>query len=167
MVGGHPRYGRVGLLVVVFLGKAGTGMRNDPGVNQYARVALGTMRFIIYVGHDRQGVRNDPEVNQATRVALLRTMRFIVPGGSSIYLWGDFFGYRTGAVGDTILDLAYRPPAVGDSRGGKPGICKEVFLRLLLGTVAVLVFGYAGEAKFLNPWLGIALGWPVERSLSS
>ena len=37
MVGCHPRYGRVGLLVVVFLGKAGTGMRNDPGVNQYAR----------------------------------------------------------------------------------------------------------------------------------
>jgi len=40
----------------------------------------------------------------------------------------------------------------------KPDIGKGMFLRLLFGTVAMLAFGYAGEAKFLNPVLGFALG---------
>jgi len=40
----------------------------------------------------------------------------------------------------------------------KPDIGKGMFLRLLLGTVAMLAFGYAGEAKFLNPFLGFGLG---------
>ena len=35
---------------------------------------------------------------------------------------------------------------------------QAIFLRLLLGTVAILAFGYAGGAKFMNPWLGFALG---------
>merc|ERR1712238_314791 len=39
----------------------------------------------------------------------------------------------------------------------KPDIGKGMFLRLLFGTVAMLAFGYAGEAKFLNPVLGFAL----------
>merc|ERR1712036_212280 len=30
--------------------------------------------------------------------------------------------------------------------------------RLFIGTVAMLAFGYCGEAKFLNPWVGFALG---------
>merc|ERR1719343_1082167 len=33
-----------------------------------------------------------------------------------------------------------------------------MFWRLMLGTVAMLAFGYAGEAKFVNPWIGFALG---------
>ena len=41
--------------------------------------------------------------------------------------------------------------------GGTFGYLK-IFLRLLLGAEATLGFGYAGEAKFLNPWLGFALG---------
>jgi len=40
----------------------------------------------------------------------------------------------------------------------KPDISKGIFLRLLFGTVAMLGFGYAGEAKFVNPWLGFAMG---------
>merc|ERR1712213_43876 len=32
------------------------------------------------------------------------------------------------------------------------------FWRLLVGTVAMLAFGYAGETKSVNPWLGFALG---------
>jgi len=37
-----------------------------------------------------------------------------------------------------------------------------MFWRLLIGTVLMLTFGYAGEAKFLNPWAGFGagmLGW--------
>merc|ERR1712157_451136 len=30
------------------------------------------------------------------------------------------------------------------------------FWRLLVGTVLMLAFGYAGEAGFVNPWLGFA-----------
>merc|ERR1712060_881782 len=40
----------------------------------------------------------------------------------------------------------------------KPDISGGMFWRLFLGTVAMLAFGYCGEAKFLNPWLGFALG---------
>jgi len=40
----------------------------------------------------------------------------------------------------------------------KPDIGKGIFSRLLVGTVAMLMFGYAGEAKFINPWLGFVLG---------
>merc|ERR1711913_97568 len=32
------------------------------------------------------------------------------------------------------------------------------FWRLLVGTVAMLAFGYAGETKAVDPWLGFALG---------
>merc|ERR1712190_258845 len=32
------------------------------------------------------------------------------------------------------------------------------FWRLLVGTVAMLAFGYAGEPKAVDPWLGFALG---------
>jgi len=32
------------------------------------------------------------------------------------------------------------------------------FWRLLVGTVAMLAFGYAGETKAMNPWMGFALG---------
>jgi bacteriorhodopsin len=32
------------------------------------------------------------------------------------------------------------------------------FWRLLVGTVAMLAFGYAGESKSINPWLGFACG---------
>merc|ERR1711865_147875 len=40
----------------------------------------------------------------------------------------------------------------------KPDIGKGMFLRLLFGTVAMLAFGYAGEAKIMNPRLGFGLG---------
>merc|ERR1719453_441146 len=33
-----------------------------------------------------------------------------------------------------------------------------MFYRLFIGTVAMLAFGYCGEAKFLNPWVGFAGG---------
>merc|ERR1712076_256525 len=39
-----------------------------------------------------------------------------------------------------------------------PTIGKGMFLRLFLGTVAMLAFGYAGEAKFVSPWAGFILG---------
>merc|ERR1712149_166276 len=37
-------------------------------------------------------------------------------------------------------------------------ISGAMFWRLMLGTVAMLAFGYACEAKFVNPWIGFALG---------
>jgi len=33
-----------------------------------------------------------------------------------------------------------------------------MFFRLFLGTLAMLGFGYSGEAKFLNAWVGFVLG---------
>merc|ERR1711979_145179 len=33
-----------------------------------------------------------------------------------------------------------------------------MFFRLFLGTVAMLAFGYAGEAQFVNAWAGFILG---------
>merc|ERR1712003_305685 len=40
----------------------------------------------------------------------------------------------------------------------QPSIGQGMFWRLLLGTVAMLAFGYVGEAGMLNAWLGFALG---------
>merc|ERR1712203_257694 len=34
----------------------------------------------------------------------------------------------------------------------------EGFWKLLIGTILMLVFGYAGEAHFVNPWMGFACG---------
>ena len=39
-----------------------------------------------------------------------------------------------------------------------PSISGMMFWRLLLGTVAMLAFGYAGEAQFVNPWVGFCAG---------
>merc|ERR1719231_1696750 len=33
-----------------------------------------------------------------------------------------------------------------------------IFWRLLVGTVLMLAFGYAGEAQFVSPWLGFICG---------
>jgi len=43
-------------------------------------------------------------------------------------------------------------------RAVKPDISAGMFWRLLIGTVVMLAFGYAGEAKFVNAWLGFAIG---------
>ena len=67
---------------------------------------------------------------------------------------GYFFGYLTGAVDDSISNLVYNLADFVNK-------IKGILLRLLSGTVAMLGFGYAGEAKFLNPWLGFALGMAV------
>merc|ERR1719171_51521 len=40
----------------------------------------------------------------------------------------------------------------------KPDISGGMFWRLLVGTVVMLAFGYAGEASFVNAWLGFAVG---------
>jgi len=40
----------------------------------------------------------------------------------------------------------------------KPDISAGMFWRLLVGTVIMLAFGYAGEAGFVNAWLGFAIG---------
>merc|ERR1712199_75464 len=40
----------------------------------------------------------------------------------------------------------------------KPDIGVGMFWRLLIGTVAMLVFGYAGESGQINAWVGFALG---------
>merc|ERR1711879_233044 len=40
----------------------------------------------------------------------------------------------------------------------QPSLGKGMFYRLLLGTVAMLAFGYAGEAKFVNPQAGFFFG---------
>merc|ERR1719321_1112975 len=39
-----------------------------------------------------------------------------------------------------------------------PSLSGMMFWRLLLGTVAMLAFGYAGEAQFVNPWVGFCCG---------
>merc|ERR1711907_60185 len=40
----------------------------------------------------------------------------------------------------------------------QPNLGKGMFFRLLLGTVAMLAFGYAGESKMMNPLVGFGLG---------
>merc|ERR1719443_326311 len=40
----------------------------------------------------------------------------------------------------------------------QPNLGKGMFFRLLVGTVAMLAFGYAGEAGFLPAFLGFVLG---------
>merc|ERR1712216_870772 len=40
----------------------------------------------------------------------------------------------------------------------KPTLGGGMFWRLLIGTVAMLAFGYAGEAKAVDPFLGFVLG---------
>ena len=40
----------------------------------------------------------------------------------------------------------------------QPNISKGMFFRLLLGTVVMLAFGYAGEAKFVAPMAGFVVG---------
>merc|ERR1711861_98507 len=40
----------------------------------------------------------------------------------------------------------------------KPDLSGGMFWRLLLGTVAMLAFGYAGESKFIDPFVGFVLG---------
>merc|ERR1712232_355723 len=42
-----------------------------------------------------------------------------------------------------------------------------MFFRLFLGTVAMLSFGYAGEAQFINAWAGFVLGFAVGDSSCS
>ena len=39
-----------------------------------------------------------------------------------------------------------------------PNIGGGIFWRLMVGTVAMLAFGYMGEAKIMNAWLGFILG---------
>merc|ERR1711866_23737 len=40
----------------------------------------------------------------------------------------------------------------------KPNLSGGMFWRLLLGTVAMLAFGYAGEAGVLDAWIGFVVG---------
>jgi len=40
----------------------------------------------------------------------------------------------------------------------QPNISSLMFWKLLVGTVFMLAFGYAGEAQFVNPWIGFVLG---------
>merc|ERR1719399_1606106 len=40
----------------------------------------------------------------------------------------------------------------------QPNIGVGMFWRLLLGTVAMLAFGYVGEAGMINAWVGFAIG---------
>merc|ERR1712054_314333 len=43
-------------------------------------------------------------------------------------------------------------------KAAKAPIGPAGFWKLLVGTVAMLAFGYAGETKAINPWIGFALG---------
>jgi len=40
----------------------------------------------------------------------------------------------------------------------QPNISSWMFWRLLIGTVIMLAFGYMGEAKVMNAWIGFAIG---------
>jgi len=40
----------------------------------------------------------------------------------------------------------------------KPDLGQGMFWRLLIGTVVMLAFGYVGEAKIINPWVGFLVG---------
>merc|ERR1712017_35497 len=40
----------------------------------------------------------------------------------------------------------------------QPSLTGGMFWRLMLGTVAMLAFGYAGESKFIDPFVGFVLG---------
>jgi len=40
----------------------------------------------------------------------------------------------------------------------QPNLSGGIFWRLSIGTVAMLTFGYCGEANLMNPWMGFCLG---------
>merc|ERR1719408_224859 len=40
----------------------------------------------------------------------------------------------------------------------KPDIGNGMFYRLLFGTVTMLLFGYLGEAQYINAWVGFIVG---------
>merc|ERR1712086_996793 len=82
-------------------------------------------------------------------------MRFIVTVGWSIYPLGYFFGYLQGAVSAQALNLVYNLAVQPNLGGG-------MFWRLMIGTVAMLAFGYAGESRTMDPVAGFAAdmaGW--------
>merc|ERR1712125_89826 len=43
-------------------------------------------------------------------------------------------------------------------KAAKAPISPAGFWKLLVGTVCMLAFGFAGETKAMNPWFGFALG---------
>merc|ERR1712079_486799 len=43
-------------------------------------------------------------------------------------------------------------------KAAKAPIGPQAFWKLLVGTVCMLAFGYAGETNAMNPWMGFALG---------
>jgi len=66
----------------------------------------GFILFEIFVGEGGKVAAESKEVSDAVRSAF-GTMRFIVSIGWSIYPLGYFFGYLTGVVSDSPLNLIY------------------------------------------------------------
>merc|ERR1711918_271187 len=62
--------------------------------------------FGIFLGEGGNVAGNATEVSPAVKSAF-NTMRFIVSVGWSIYPAGYFFGYLTGVVSDSPLNLIY------------------------------------------------------------
>merc|ERR1712127_993867 len=86
-------------------------VKPDISKGMFLRLPLGMagwafILFEVFMGEAGQVCGNDPKVNQYVREAF-STMRFIVSVGWSIYPLGYFFGYLTGAVDDSILNLVY------------------------------------------------------------
>merc|ERR1711988_690911 len=97
-------FGTVIMILFGFLGETGT-------LNAWLGFAVGMcgwgfILFEIFVGEGGQVAAEAKEVSDAVRSAF-GTMRFIVSIGWSIYPLGYFFGYLTGVVSDSPLNMIY------------------------------------------------------------
>merc|ERR1712194_145081 len=97
----------LGTVAMLMFGYAGEAKFMNPWVGFTLGMAgWAFILFEIFMGEAGQVCGNDPKVNQYVREAF-SIMRFIVSVGWSIYPLGYFFGYLTGAVDDSILNLVY------------------------------------------------------------
>merc|ERR1711879_743718 len=97
----------VGTVVMLLFGYLGESLVINPWVG--FAVGLAGWAFIlfeIFVGEGATVARDATNVSAAVQSSF-GTMRFIVSIGWSIYPLGYFFGYLTGRIGDSPLNLIY------------------------------------------------------------
>jgi bacteriorhodopsin len=97
----------VGTVIMLLFGYLGEALIINPWIGFIVGMAgWAAILFEIFAGEGASVASNTTEVSDAVRSAF-GTMRFIVSIGWSIYPLGYFFGYLTGVVSDSPLNLIY------------------------------------------------------------
>jgi len=96
-----------GTVIMLLFGYLGEALLVDPWLGFIMGMAgWGFILYEIFAGEGGNIAKEATEVSDAVRSAFA-TMRFIVSVGWSIYPLGYFFGYLTGVVSDSPLNLIY------------------------------------------------------------